>query len=211
MRANRRKEKSKLVRVGECLYRQSLSGMYYFKGQIAGTEHTQSLGTTDRAMPNRELRARREKLARLDYAAGKMTLAALCERYKKTYQHQKVETVKQKKRILTRIEQDSPTGRFTPIGKFARVTAISGATTTNETQMNVAVTARCPPDCPRGQSGLLTRIAAMESISWCGPKKSWPRFWMKLSFGIKALLNCSVFRKGGSRSAARRIPIREPS
>jgi integrase len=118
MSAKRQKEKSKLVRVGECLYRQSLSGTYYFKGQINGTEHTQSLGTTDRAMANRELRARREKLTRLDYAAGKMALAALCERYRKTYQHQKSETVKQKNRILKRIEEDWPTGRFTPIGKI---------------------------------------------------------------------------------------------
>jgi integrase len=47
-----------------------------------------------------------------------MTLAALCERYRKTYQHQKKETVAQKDRALNRILGDWPTGRFTPIGKI---------------------------------------------------------------------------------------------
>ena len=115
MNPNGPKEKPKLLHVknATCLYRQSHNGIYYFQGQINGKKYTQSLDTTHRATANRELRARREKLERLDYASGKMTLAALCERYKKMYQNQAPETVKQKDRIVKRIvDKKSDSGRI---------------------------------------------------------------------------------------------------
>jgi integrase len=47
-----------------------------------------------------------------------MSLAALCERYRGTYQHWKPKTLTQKDRIVNRIISDWPTGKFTPIGKI---------------------------------------------------------------------------------------------
>jgi integrase len=123
MNRNREKEKrkpdyGKLERVGETLYRNSRNGIYYFQGQINGQKYTQSLGTTVRAAANAELTKRRTLLGQLNYAAGKMTLEELCERFRETFKHQKPETVKQKNRILNRIIGDWPTGRSTPIGNI---------------------------------------------------------------------------------------------
>ena len=114
----KREKSGALRRVGECLYRMSHNGIYYFQGQINGNKYTQSLRTTDHATAKRELIRRRTELGQLNYSAGKMTLAELCERYRKTFQHQKPETVKQKNRVLNRIVADWPTGKFTPIGKI---------------------------------------------------------------------------------------------
>jgi integrase len=115
---NTKPDYGKLERVGETLYRNSRNGIYYFQGQINRKKYTQSLGTTVRATALAELISRKTLLGQLDYAAGKMTLAELCERYRKRFQHQKPETVKQKNRALARILADWPTGQFTAIGKI---------------------------------------------------------------------------------------------
>jgi integrase len=118
MKLNRQKEKPEFRRVGECLYRWSHNGHYYFKGKINGREYNCSLGTTDLATARLELGERRKLLGRLDYSRGSMTLLALTERYRRTFAHQASETKAQKERILRRIEKDWPTGPYTPVGKI---------------------------------------------------------------------------------------------
>jgi hypothetical protein len=75
-------KKSRCIRVGECLYRQTHNNIYYFKGQIRGREFTRSLGTTDRALAQRRLSDFRRDQECLDVKAGKVTLAALCGLYR---------------------------------------------------------------------------------------------------------------------------------
>src|SRR5262249_12500206 len=112
----KKKDYGKLERRGECLYRNSLNGVYYFQGQISGTRRTQSLGTTDLATARRELIKRRALLGDGKYSSIKISLADWCERYQKTFQHQKPATVADKERILNkRILADWPTGRNTPL------------------------------------------------------------------------------------------------
>ena len=100
------------------LYRWSHTGQYYFKGQVNGTEYNQSLSTSDFSEAKRELLERQRALGRLDYTAGKMTLAELCERWRHSFAHQKSVTRAQKERFLTRILRDWPTGSRTPIGQI---------------------------------------------------------------------------------------------
>ena len=120
MKRNRSKERrkknyGKLERRGECLYRNSLNGIYYFQGQINGTRRTQSLGTTDLANARRELIKRRALLGDEHYSSVKISLADWCQRYRRTFQSQKPATVADKERVLQRILRDWPTGRNTPL------------------------------------------------------------------------------------------------
>jgi integrase len=118
MPRKRGKEKPNFHRVAPCLYRFEHNGRYYFQGQINGRKYTQSLGTTDFVEAKRELLEKQRTLGRLDFAAGRMTLAALCERWRHSFAHQKAVTVAQKERFIGRVLRDWPTGRGTPIGKI---------------------------------------------------------------------------------------------
>jgi integrase len=122
---NRKKKGKKfygeLERRGECLYRNSLSGVYYFQGQINKTRRTQSLGTTDYATARRELVKRRALLGDETYLSTvKISLADWCERYRRTFQRAKPATVADKERALKRIVEDWPTGRNTPLDLIRR-------------------------------------------------------------------------------------------
>lgn len=76
------KNETGFVRVGECLYRQTHNGIYYFKGQIGGREFTRSLKTTDRAYANRKAAKFRKEREQLDPAADRMPLACRCRQEK---------------------------------------------------------------------------------------------------------------------------------
>ena len=115
-----KKDYGKLERRGECLYRNSLSGIYYFQGQINKTRRTQSLGTTDYATARRELIKRRALLGDEHFSSVKISLADWCERYSRTFQRQKPATVADKERALKRIVEDWPTGRNTPLDLIRR-------------------------------------------------------------------------------------------
>src|SRR5437667_6847635 len=92
----KKKDYGKLERRGECLYRNSLNGIYYFQGQINGTRYTQSLETTDHATARRELIKRRALLGDGHHSSFKISLADLCERYRRKFQRQKPSTVADK-------------------------------------------------------------------------------------------------------------------
>jgi integrase len=129
-----RKEKKEtgFVRVGECLYRQTHNGKYYFKGQIGGREFTRSLKTTDRAYATRLAAEFRRDREHLDPSADKMALACPC-RHKKVckcntlinlyrslarFAKLKEHTRSNKERIFERIKRHWPTGADTLIGKI---------------------------------------------------------------------------------------------
>jgi integrase len=110
MKAKRKKETG-FIRVGECLYRQTHNGMYYFKGQIRGREFTRSLDTTDRARAGRLAADFRREREHLDPASDRTTLAALCERYRESeLTGIKPHTKEIKERILKRVEKRWPNG-----------------------------------------------------------------------------------------------------
>lgn len=110
------KRVKRYVRVGECLYR-AHDNTYYFKGQLRGKEFTRSLRTTDRALAQRRLTDFRREQERLDPSAGKVTLGALVELYRASLRSQnlKPRTWEDKERMLNRIRDDWPGGRFTPL------------------------------------------------------------------------------------------------
>lgn len=110
MKAKRKKETG-FMRVGECLYRQTHNGIYYFKGQIRGREFTRSLDTTDRATAVRLVADFRREREHLDPASDRTTLAALCERYRESeLTGIKPHTKEIKERILKRVEKHWPDG-----------------------------------------------------------------------------------------------------
>src|SRR5262249_48636342 len=110
------KRVKRYVRVGECLYR-AHDNTYYFKGQLRGKEFTRSLRTTDRALAQRRLTDFRQEQERLDPNAGKVTLGALVELYRASLRSQnlKPRTWEDKERMLNRIRDDWPGGRFTSL------------------------------------------------------------------------------------------------
>ena len=110
-----KKDYGKLQRRGECLYRNSLSGIFYFVGAVNGTRHTLSLGTTDLATARRELLKRRALLGDRKISTVKISLAEWIERYRRTFQHLAPATVVGKELISKRILEDWPTGRSTPL------------------------------------------------------------------------------------------------
>jgi integrase len=123
MNGNSRKEKRNrksggFVRVGECLYRNTENGIYYVKMQVSGREFTRSLRTTDRELANRKRDDFRNEQRQLDHAAAdRMTLAALCDRYRSTFAHRKPKTKIGKEHLLNLILDTWPTGKFTRIGE----------------------------------------------------------------------------------------------
>jgi len=105
-------------RVGECLYRYVPSGVYYARIKTDGKEIRRSLRTTDRKLADRELRRLRDEQRQIDRSQGKLTLAELCDRYKKTVQHQAPKTVTQKTYIADKIKNDWPTGSLIQVAKI---------------------------------------------------------------------------------------------
>jgi integrase len=91
--------------------------MYYFKGQLRGKEFTRSLRTKDRALAQRRAADFRRDQERLDPSAGKVTLAALVELYRASLRSQnlKAYTLEIKERILKRICDGWPDGKFTAL------------------------------------------------------------------------------------------------
>jgi integrase len=111
------KKKHVFVKVGECLYRYKPTGGYYARIKKPGKEIRQSLETTDRALAKRKLADLQRDLARIDLAAGKMTLAELCDRYLLTVAHQKSKTVERKQAIVKRVKENWPGGATIQISK----------------------------------------------------------------------------------------------
>jgi integrase len=129
--------KSAFQKVGECLYRYS-NEVYYGRIRVDGKEIKRSLRTTDRTLARRRLGEFRDEQRQTDRSQGKMTLAALCERYLLTVGHQKPKTIERKTAIVARIapsaiprdasdasdaadtparKSDWPTGELTQVGK----------------------------------------------------------------------------------------------
>ena len=117
MKAKRKKETG-FIRVGECLYRQTHNGKYYFKGQIGTREFTRSLKTTDRETAVRKAADFRREREHLDPASDRTTLAALCERYRESeLTGIKPHTKEIKERILKRVEKHWPDGSDVRLNK----------------------------------------------------------------------------------------------
>jgi integrase len=105
-------------KVGECLYRYTSSGVYYARIKTDCKEIRRSLGTTDRAHAARELRLFKEQQLQVDRSKSRMTLAALCDVYLRTIQHQKPKTIERKAFIVSRIKADWPTGSRIQVAKI---------------------------------------------------------------------------------------------
>jgi len=105
-------------KVGECLYRYSSNGVYYARIKCRGKEIRQSLRTTDAALAKRNLAILRNQQEQIDRSKGKLTLAELCETYRKTIQHQKPKTIERKTLILERLKNDWPTGPHVQVSKI---------------------------------------------------------------------------------------------
>jgi hypothetical protein len=90
-------------KVGECLYRYSSNGMYYALVRQGGKLIRRSLGTTDKAYAKRKLADLKRDLNRMDPTSGRVTLAALCERYLGTCTNQAPKTIRRKHRYFTRL------------------------------------------------------------------------------------------------------------
>ena len=76
--------------------------------ELNGKETRQSLKTTDRTLAKRELvRVQREQ-AIVDPAAGRIALAALCDRYLATVQHQAGEIPRPKKLLAFALNANGP-------------------------------------------------------------------------------------------------------
>ncbi len=98
------------VRGTEGLYRYLPNGKYYARFTIHGKEVRQSLKTTDRTHARRELIRVHGEHARIDPGAGKITLAALTDRYLTTIRHQAAKTIAQKTHICERVKTTWPGG-----------------------------------------------------------------------------------------------------
>ena len=115
----KRKKETGFVRVGECLYRQTGNGKYYFKGQIGGREFTRSLRTTDRAYAIRRAADFRREREHLAPASDRTTLVALCGLYRESeLSDLKPHTQKIKRSILKQIEDHWPGGSDVPINRI---------------------------------------------------------------------------------------------
>ena len=107
-------------RVGESLYRYQPTGTYYARMAVAGREVRRSLRTRDPALAKRRLAELRGDLARVDHSAGKVTLAALVDRYLATVAHQGRSTLVQKRGIAAKVKRDWPGGANVDIRKVVR-------------------------------------------------------------------------------------------
>lgn len=64
--------------MAECLYRYSSNGVYYARIKAHGKEIRRSLGTTDRPLAQRRLRALKDEEAQVDRSRGRMTWQSVC-------------------------------------------------------------------------------------------------------------------------------------
>jgi hypothetical protein len=65
-----------------CLYRYSSNGVYYALLKQNGKQKCASLETTDKATARRLLRDQQRDMQKVDASQGKLTLEALCARYR---------------------------------------------------------------------------------------------------------------------------------
>ncbi|PYJ10671.1 MAG: hypothetical protein DMF06_05665 [Verrucomicrobia bacterium] len=104
------------VRGIECLYRYRPTGAYYARFQINGKEVRKSLRTDDRQVAKRALAREQGKQAKIDPAAGKITLASLADRYLKTVSGSQ-STIEEKKHVCERVKDEWPEGSTISIHK----------------------------------------------------------------------------------------------
>lgn len=98
-------ESSSFEKVGECLYRNPSNGCYYALVKIRGKQIKRSLRTKMLPEARRKLRDFKADLSRMDPEAGRITLAALSDRYLDTVRHQSPKTIRRKEDIVRRIKQ----------------------------------------------------------------------------------------------------------
>lgn len=103
-------ERGAFKRVAPGLYRYSVTGVYFAHVRIGGKLFRESLGTDDRKLADRKLIDFRRDKSRVDVAAGRITLAELCERYEATLEHLSESTRTAKTGILQRLRSDWPEG-----------------------------------------------------------------------------------------------------
>ena len=97
-------------KAGECLYRYSTSGTYYAFVRHQGKLNRRSLGTGDKALAKRRLNELRQDLGRIDFKAGRVTVAELADRFLASIQHLAPKTLVYKTAILKRIKSGWPSG-----------------------------------------------------------------------------------------------------
>jgi integrase len=100
----------RLRRVATGLYRSATSGVYFAHVRIHGKLFRESLHTSDRRTAERKLADLRRAKARIDPAAGRVTLAEICSRYEETLGHLSKSSVKAKRGILGRLKTEWPKG-----------------------------------------------------------------------------------------------------
>ena len=109
----------RLVRVGECLYRYSSNRVYYavlkHHGKIFRQSFRQSLKTTDRAVANRELKALKKSMAKIEPGAGKLAMGALADRYPNSIAYLDDKTVRTRKSIAKQFKATWAGGVEQPI------------------------------------------------------------------------------------------------
>src|SRR5712675_2015276 len=92
-------------KVGECLYRNPSSRQYYAILKIRGKQIKRSLKTDDLSEARRKLRDFKIDQTKIDPLAGKMTVAALCNRQLNIIKNQAPKTVRRKTDILQLIRR----------------------------------------------------------------------------------------------------------
>ncbi len=100
-----------------CLYRYTPNGVYYALFKHEGKQKRVSLGTTDKATAKGKLGDERADLGKVDASQGKLTLAALCDRYLATIASQATETVNNKTAIVRRFLADFTLGEDAQVSK----------------------------------------------------------------------------------------------
>jgi integrase len=101
--------RKRYVRVAPCVYRETENNTYYFKGQIRNKQFTRSLDTRDLALAKRRAADFRRDREHLDVGADKVTLVALCARYRESeLTGIKPHTREIKERTLRKIERGWP-------------------------------------------------------------------------------------------------------
>lgn len=78
----RTKEETALFeKVGECLHRYQLSGVYYARIKTGGKDIRRSLTTKDKHIAKSNLAELRKELGQVDLSEGRISLAEWCDRY----------------------------------------------------------------------------------------------------------------------------------
>jgi integrase len=99
-----------LKRVGQGLYRYTASGVYFAHVRIGGKLFRESLKTKDRRDAEQRLAEFRRQKQSLDTSLGRLTLAALCDRYEATLGRLSPSSQKAKRGILERLKDEWPGG-----------------------------------------------------------------------------------------------------